>query len=85
MITPENKWHVRHMLVHLCEGLDYTNHSSINVSYICDEFPEDLDVCRTSVIIADWAVGGEVSDSYTFVLYIIALLKHKLIQHHTLT
>ncbi|XP_065886142.1 DBH-like monooxygenase protein 1 homolog [Dysidea avara] len=59
VITPESKRHVLHILVHLCEGLDYTGHPSINISHICDEFPEELNMCRTSVIIAGWAVGGE--------------------------
>ena len=50
------------MLVYLCEGLDYTGHSSVGVSHICDEFPEDLDVCRERAIIAGWVVGGGVSN-----------------------
>ena len=61
VITPESKQHVHHMIAYLCEGLDYTGHSSVGVSHICDEFPEDLDVCRTNLIIAGWAVGGTVS------------------------
>ena len=48
------------MLLFLCDGIDLTGDPNIGISHECDNISETLEPCRFSIVIAAWAVGGNV-------------------------
>ena len=57
-ISLESAPYVHHILIYLCDVLDHTN---AGASSECDNAHINIGICRgTGVIIAAWAVGGNV-------------------------
>ena len=59
-ISPESARHVHHIILYLCEGMNFTGHSAVGVSQECDGIAGKIRACRSAAIIAGWAVGGNV-------------------------
>ena len=63
-MTEGNEAHVHHLLVYLCSSVNETH---VGNGGDCDsEVSNDVSECRNGLIIAAWAVGGEVSSLCTF-------------------
>ena len=59
VIPPATIRYVHHILVYLCSNL---NHTHVGASSECDDVNIDIGLCLGGgIIIAVWAVGGEVS------------------------
>ena len=69
VLTPESARHVHHMLLYLCDGIDLTGDPAVGVSQECNGISVKLQACRTSALIAGWAVGGNVS-----IIFIAAII-----------
>ena len=61
VLSTESIRHVHHILVFLCEGLNYTGHSEVGARRECDGISHEVEPCRFSTVIAAWAIGGSVS------------------------
>ena len=61
VLSTESIRHVHHILVFLCEGLNYTGHSEVGARRECDGISLEVEPCRFSTVIAAWAIGGSVS------------------------
>ena len=62
-ISPESIRHVHHLVVYLCDGMNLTGHPDVGVNHDCNGISEAVVACRSSAIIAAWAVGGNVSNT----------------------
>ena len=62
VLSHESIRHVHHILVYLCEGLNFTGHPEVGVKQECDGISEEVRPCRLAITIAAWAVGGNVSN-----------------------
>ena len=62
VLSDESIRHVHHILVYLCEGLNLTGHPEVGVKRECDGISEAVQPCRSAIILAVWAVGGNVSN-----------------------
>ena len=59
--------YVHHILVYLCSNLDHTH---VGASSECDNANIDIGLCRRGgILIAAWAVGGEVSAKLNILPY----------------
>ena len=59
VVTEGNEAHVHHLLVYVCDSINDTH---LGNGGVCEDgVPEAVAACRNGVIIAAWAVGGEVS------------------------
>ena len=58
-MTEGNDAHVHHLLIYLCEGLE---NAHVGNGGGCDDdnVANEVKSCRGGVLIAAWAVGGEV-------------------------
>jgi len=59
------------MLLYLCDGMNLTGDPSVGVSMECDGVSEGTQPCRGTVVLAAWAVGGNVSTSWCMCMCII--------------
>ena len=59
-LSPDSAGHVHHMVVYLCEGLNYTGNEDVGRSFECDELSQNIVPCRFATVIGGWAVGGIV-------------------------
>ena len=60
ILSPESIRHVHHILVYLCDGMNYSGHPEVGIQQICDGISEEVAPCRASTVIGGWAVGGNV-------------------------
>ena len=62
-IPESSKQYVHHMVVYLCANL---NHTHVGAGIECSDITDRgaISLCRTELIIAAWAVGGQVSHVY---------------------
>ncbi|CAI8042462.1 DBH-like monooxygenase protein 1 homolog, partial [Geodia barretti] len=58
VVTEGNEAHVHHLLIYLCEGVNDTHVG--NGGECEDGVPEAVSACRSGILVAAWAVGGEV-------------------------
>ena len=60
MLSDASKQYVHHILVYLCSTVDNTH---VGTGVECTDFTEfnAISLCRTELLIAAWAVGGQVS------------------------
>ena len=72
-ISPQSARHVHHIILYLCEGMNFTGHPAVGVSEECDGIAEELEPCKSSTIIAGWAVGGNVRDQLCIRSYRLAI------------
>jgi len=61
ILSTESICHVHHVLIYLCEGLNYTGHPEVGVNRECDGITREVAPCRFATLIAAWAIGGNVS------------------------
>ena len=59
-ITPDSARHVHHMLLYLCDGFNLTGDPAVGVSQECNGISQKILPCRSSIVIASWAVSGNV-------------------------
>ena len=65
-MTEGNEAHVHHLVVYLCSGINDTH---VGNGGECEEgVANEVAECRIEVIIAAWAVGGEVSSCCTTIM-----------------
>ncbi|XP_065899415.1 putative DBH-like monooxygenase protein 2 [Dysidea avara] len=57
-ITPDSARHVHHMLLYLCDGFNLTGDPAVGVSQECNGISQKILPCRSSIVIASWAVSG---------------------------
>ena len=70
-MTEGNEAHVHHFLVYLCSSVNETH---LGNGGDCDSeiTSKEASECRNGLVIAAWAVGGEVSSLFTFTTSTIA-------------
>ena len=70
-MTEGNEAHVHHLIIYLCSSVNETH---VGNGGECDSSvgSDIVEVCRNGLIIAAWAVGGEVSSLFTFTTSTIA-------------
>ena len=59
-LSPDSAGTVHHMVVYLCDGLNFTGSEDVGESFECDELSRNIVPCRFGVVIGGWAIGGAV-------------------------
>ena len=59
LVDEGNEAHVHHMLIYLCDELNTTAPDGL-----CHDVDESLSNCFSGLLIAAWAIGGEVGFYY---------------------